>query len=212
MSHRGQNQTNDTVQIWNGTQWVAYNSLSFQTAELDAASSLWVDSDSSAGLTLGGANRRSLSPVYNGTGNPLIATKRVFAHRTGVAGGADPQIIELPKVISGVAPLLVTGPKSLLLADILLGVSHDGSSTTIGTRYVAKWEVQASGTFPYFERGVEALGNAVDADFVITNGTVAESAPNEGAPTVTVNYNGFTAADTLRYMLDITMTLVGIVE
>lgn len=200
------------MQIWNGTRWVFYPSLSFKSAVLSTSSSLWVDSDSSAGLTLAGANRRSLSPIYNGTGNPLIATKRIFAHRTGEAGGADPQLIELPKIISGVTPLVLPGPRSMLLADILLGVSHSGGSITIGNRYVARWTVDASGDFPYASQGVEPLGNTLNVNMVVTAGTVAGGEPNEGAPTIEVNYTGFSDLDTMRYMLDINMSLMGIVE
>jgi len=212
MSHRGKNPRANTVQVYNGTEWVSYDALSFEKNVLTIPKSLWVDSDDSLGLTLDGANRRSLSPVYNGTGNPLIATKRIFAHRLGDAGGADPQVIELPKIVSGVSPLVITGPKSLLVVDILLGVTHNNGSTNIGNRFVATWSIENAGDFPYINRGVEALGNTVDADMVVTAGTVAESEPNEGAPTITVNYNGYTAVSSMRYMLDMQMHLMGIVE
>jgi len=141
----------------------------------------------------------------------LIATKRVFAHRTGDAGGADPQVIELPKIISGVSPLVIAGPKSLLLVDILLGVTHSGGSTTIGNRFVAAWTVENAEPFPYIDRGVEALGNTVNVNMVVTAGT-SPGGPNEGAPTITVNYTDYTDADTMRYMLDMQMHLMGIVE
>lgn len=212
MSHRGQNPVNNTVQLWNGTRWVSFPNLNFQAAVLSTASSLWVESDASVGLTLGGANRRSLSPVYDGTGNPLIATKRIFAHRTGEGDGTEPQVIELPKIISGVSPVIITGPHSILLADILIAVTHSSGSVAIGSRYVAKWTVDSADPFPYVGQGVEALGNTLTPSLTLAAGVVGAGPPNEGAPTLTVNYSGFSPGDTMRYMLDITLALMGIVE
>lgn len=198
MAHRGQNTGSNTVQIWNGTRWVAYSALSFETSIVSVANSLWRSADDEFGHTIATDRREGFSHEYlSGPTGEVFSTRRLFAQAVGQGGGGDPQTLTLPADVLGVATTPESAPTNILVAEFLVAVTHASGSTLIAERYVAAWSSSSA-----VER-IAAIGGITDPNLVVDSSAV-------GPPyTITVNYNGF-PGDDLRYMLDIELKVMGV--
>lgn len=138
-------------------------------------------------------------PIYDGDSTGVYASEHIYAHREGVGGGGDPQVITLPQVIDGQNPFEggAASPAFVLVAKVTATMTHSGGSVFVATEFIAAWEVDTV----YSNPAEQNLGTS-DAGFVLTASVV------EGNPTLTVNYTSLTTGDTFRYMLDIELALM----
>ena len=205
MSHRGKNPNPNTAQIWNGSRWVPYSPLSFESNVTTVPSSLWVDSSFGFGHTKSVDFKNNLSHEYSGTiTDPVFASQKLHLQDFGICDGTDPKTFVLPASVLGVENLPSGGPMSLV-AEFLLTVAQDSGSIIVAMRYIALWKPVYGGLVgEWTDKGVSPLGGiATGSSFTVETGVDVNS-----APTLILNCASL-GSDTITYMLDLDLKLLG---
>lgn len=207
MSHRGQNQTADTVQVWDGTRWVAYNSVQLKAALSAVPNALWHEPGNSVlGYTTAVGMRNALGPEYNGgPANPAMLEKVIYAQRLGAANVA--QNIDLPTAVLGISAANLLGGNdgaAVMVAEVVIAVTQANASGVISvSKYLLAWNnIINQAAWDEDTTVPQPLNNTVDANLIFSYTSIA------GVPRLTVNY---TTADSgsVRYMLEIRLKVMG---
>lgn len=202
MSHRGTNSRLGTVQLWDGSKWVAWLDMAFSGVVSSVARTLWSESTgSSLGYT--GANnlREQLTHTLD---NKSSVTALLSEEKRLVILDAPSEVqisYDLPIAVNSISPQEgVTDGENRLIVEFTISVNRADGSTFSLAKFLGNWR-WVSDAAGYAAVGVEALS--------ATAGSFDVDASNDGgapaAARLLIGQAGASAA--VRYFIDMDIKL-----